>query len=261
MPRWLIGLALILQLTACTALATSPTPATQAAGLSPQSTVDEVLDALDARGRNLQDFSAAVKLTDSDNSTGDSTINLGNVILQRKGPDDARIRVAFTQKQLGNKIFKVDHQYTLDNGLLVERDYQSKHQTSQQILKPGQKLDLFKLGQGPFPLPLGQKKEDVLQLFQVQKIAPDKDDPPATVHLQLTPKPGTQFARQFKTIDVWVDTASNMPRRIQTVDVNEVTTRTTDLTDVKINSGATDEDFANPPLPDGWDIVEGPYGQ
>ncbi len=165
-----------------------------------------------------------MRLTDSDNSTGDSTINIGNVILQRKGPDDARIRVAFTQKQLGNKIFKVDHQYTLDNGLLVERDYQSKHETRQQILKPGQKLDLFKLGEGPFPLPLGQKRLDVLRLFQVQKIDPAKDDPPATVHLQLAPKPGTQFAKQFKTIDIWVDTASDMPRRIQTVDVNEVTT-------------------------------------
>jgi outer membrane lipoprotein-sorting protein len=81
------------------------------------------------------------------------------------------------------------------------------------------------------------------------------------VHLQLTPKLGTQFAKQFKTIDIWVDTASNMPRRIQTVDLNEVTTKTTDLTDVKINSGATDKDFAEPSLPDGWDVVEGPYGQ
>jgi outer membrane lipoprotein-sorting protein len=252
MQGWMIGLALLAQLTAAT---------TQPTGLSAQSTVDEVLDALDSRGRSLQDFSATVRLTDSDNTTGDSTINIGTVILQRKGQDDARIRVAFTQKQLGNKIFKVDHQYTLDNGLLVERDYQSKHQTSQQILKSGQKLDLFKLGDGPFPLPLGQKKEDVLQLFQVQKIDPAKDDPPSTVHLQLTPKPGTQFAKQFKSIDIWIDMASNMPRRIQTVDVNEVTTRTTDLTNVKINSGATDKDFANPSLPDGWDVVEGPYGQ
>ncbi len=172
-----------------------------------------------------------------------------------------RIRIVFTEKQVDNKKKPVDHEYTLDKGLLVERDYDSKHETRQQILKPGQKLDLFKLGEGPFPLPLGQKKEDVLQLFQVQKIDPAKDDPPGTVHLQLTPKPGTQFAKQFKTIDIWVDIASNMPRRIQTIDLNEVTTKTTDLTDVKINSGATDKDFAEPPLPDGWDVVEGPYGQ
>ncbi|HEX4053201.1 MAG TPA: hypothetical protein VHX86_02955 [Tepidisphaeraceae bacterium] len=229
--------------------------------MSVKSTADEILDALDARGKNLQDFSASVTLTDSDNSTGDSTINTGTVLLQRKGEDDARIRVAFTKKQLGDKIFKVDHQYTLDNGLLIERDYQAKHETRQQVLKPGQKLDLFKLGQGPFPLPLGQKREDVLKLFDVQKIDPASDDPPATVHLQLTPKAGTQFAGQFKTIDIWVDTASAMPRRIQTVDVTGTTTKTTDLTDVRINIGLSDKDFTQPPLPEGWDTVEGPYPQ
>ncbi len=253
MPKWLIGLGLILQLAVAS---------TQPAALSSRSTVDEVLDALDARGRSLQDFSAVVRLTDTDSMSGDSTINIGKVILQRKGEDDARIRIVFTEKQVGNKILPpVDHEYTLDNGQLIERDYQSKHETRQQILKPGQKLDLFKLGQGPFPLPLGQKKEDVLQIFGVQKIDPAKDDPPGTVHLQLTPKPGTPFARQFKTIDIWVETASDMPRRIQTEDVAEVTTKTTDLTNIKINGGASDRDFAEPPLPDGWDVVEGPYAQ
>jgi outer membrane lipoprotein-sorting protein len=236
-------------------------PTTRPDSLSTNSSVDEILDALDARGKSLRDFSADVKLTDSDNTTGDSTINTGVVLLQRKGEDDARIRVTFTRKQLGDKIFDVDHQYTLENGLLTERDYQAKQEIVRQVLKPGQKLDLFKLGQGPFPLPLGQKKEDVLEQFDVRKIAPAGDDPPDTVHLQLTPKADTQFAGQFKTIDVWVDLATDMPSRIQTLDVNQTTTRTTDLSDVKINVGMGDKDFAQPVLPDGWDSIREPYGQ
>jgi hypothetical protein len=73
----------------------------------------EILDALDARGKDLKNFSARSSLTDTDNSTGDSTINTGTVIFQRKGNDDARIRVAFTKQQLGDKILPtVDHQYT-----------------------------------------------------------------------------------------------------------------------------------------------------
>jgi outer membrane lipoprotein-sorting protein len=231
-------------------------PSTQSASLSPKSSVDQILDALDARGENLQDFSAKVILTDTDDSSGDSTVNTGSVVLQRKGPDDARIRVAFTKRQVGDKIFHADHQYTLDNGILDDRDYLKKHENRTQVLKPGQKLDLFKLGEGPFPLPLGQKK-----LFDVAKIDPAKDDPPGTVHVRLTPKDGTQFASRFKTIDVWVDTVTAMPRRIQTDDINQTTTRTTDLSDVKINAGATDKDFAQPPVPPDWDVVEGPYAQ
>jgi outer membrane lipoprotein-sorting protein len=234
---------------------------TQPQALSPKSSIDEILDALDARGENLKNFSAKAVLTDTDISTGDATTNTGSAILQRKGNGDARIRIAFTKQQLGDKIFTVDHQYTLDNGVLDDRDYKKKHETINRVLKPGQKLDLFKLGEGPFPLPLGQKREDVLKTFQVAKINPDPSDPPQTIHLQLTPKDGTQFAKQFKTIDIWVDTVTAMPRRIQTIDINQTTTRTTDLTDVKINGDITDKDFTQPPMPPDSDVVEGPYAQ
>ena len=110
-------------------------------------------------------------------------------------------------------------------------------------------------------MPLGQKKEDVLKLFDVAKIDPANDDPPGTVHVRLIPKDGTQFASKFKTIDVWVDIATAMPRRIQTDDINQTMTRTTDLSDVKINAGVSDKDFAQPPVPPDWDVVEGPYAQ
>jgi len=236
------------------------TPAIACAdALSAKSSVDQILDALDARGKSLQDFSASVKLTDSNDTTGDETINTGTVLLQRKGPDDARIRVVFTKKQQGDKIFTVDHEYMLDDGILTERDYQAKHETRQRVLKPAEKLDLFKLGQGPFPLPLGQSRQDVLAQFSVQKIAPASDDPPGTVHLQLTPDPNSRFAADFRTIDIWVDLAGAMPRRIQTLDLNQTTTRTTDLTDVKINTGLSDKDFALTPVSDGWDVVDQPY--
>jgi outer membrane lipoprotein-sorting protein len=235
-------------------------PSTRAS-LTTKSSVDEILDALDARGNNLQDFSAKVKLSDTDESSGDSTINTGTVVLQRVGEDDARIRVAFDKRQVGNAIKDVNHVYTLDKGVLDERDYPKKTETQMRVLKSGQKLDLFKLGEGPFPLPIGQKKDDVLKSFDVVKVDPAADDPPNTVHLKLTPKDGTPLARKFKTIDVWVDTNGAMPRRIQTEDLNQTTTRTTDLTDVKINGGAGDKDFSQPPVPKDWDVVVEPYGQ
>jgi outer membrane lipoprotein-sorting protein len=252
--RWMVLLSL--GLFGCVVAA----PATQAS-LSTKSSVDEVLDALDARGKDLHDFSAKVKLSDTDETSGDSRMNTGAVILQRIGDDDARIRVAFDKLQIGNAIKDVNHVYTLDKGILDERDYLKKTETRMQVLKPGQKLDLFKLGEGPFPLPIGQKKEDVHNSFNVVKVDPATDDPPGTVHLRLTPKAGTDLARKFKTIDVWVDTAGAMPRRIQTEDLNQTTTRRTDLTDVKINGGAGDKDFQQPPVPKDWDVVVEPFAQ
>jgi outer membrane lipoprotein-sorting protein len=236
-------------------------PATQPQALSQKSTVDEILDALDARGKDLQDFSAKVVLTAMDNSSGEMRINTGTTIFQRKGADDARIRVTFIQQQVDDKILSADHQYILDNGILDDRDYKKKRENILHVLKPGEKLDLFKLGQGPFPLPLGQKKEDVHALFQVDKIDPDPADPPKTVHLRLTPKEKTTFAKTYHTIDIWVDTATGMPSRIQTVDLSQSTTKTADLLDVKLNTGIGDKDFVQPPMPPDSDIAEGPSPQ
>jgi outer membrane lipoprotein-sorting protein len=231
--------------------------ATQPVTLSTKSSLDDVLDALDARGQNLQDFTADIKLSDSDNVQGNTTASIGTVVFQRKPNGDARIRVHFTLRQDDNgQTTRHEHDYSLENGVLVERQYEEKKQINRRVLKPGQKLDLFKLGQGPFPLPLGQKKEDVEELFDAKKIDPAPGDPPGTVHVQLTPKPDSQFARDFSVIDIWVDDQTNMPARIQTVDANNTATKTTDLTHIRLNTGVSDPQFAAPPLPSGSDIID-----
>ena len=96
----------------------------------------------------------------------------------------------------------------------------------------------------------------------MKKAAPAKDDPPGTVHVQLTPKPGTQFARKFDVIDVWVDLKTNMPARIDTPQGE--TFRTTELKNFTVNPEPplTDKDFALPPIKEGeWDVHEEPFNE
>ncbi len=226
----------------------------QPPALTPASRLDDILDALDARGENMKDFVASVKLTDKDEGTGNSSEVVGKVFFQRKSDGDGRINVIFNQKIEDEKIRPENHQYVLDGGWLIERDYLKKIETRLQVREAGEKMDPMKLGEGPFPLPIGQKKEDVRKLFDVQKIDSSKDDPPGTIHIQLTPRPGTQFAPKFKTIDVWVDPADAMPRKIQTIDTNPVSARSkaTDLTDVKINPGLGDKDFGEEDISGDW---------
>jgi len=264
---WIVTLA-VLGSVGAIALAESPpasqaqdSAANQAAQMPANATVDQVLDAMDARGQNLTDFSAKVKLTNSDASTGDSVINDGTVQFQKKPDGDVRIRVAFDKQQTGDEIDEVDHVYVLDSGWLVERDAKAKKEIRRQVKKPGEKIDPFKLGEGPFPLPIGQKKEDVKKLFTVTLIPPAKDDPTNTLHLLLVPIAGTDYDGKFKTIDLWVDRTSAMPVRIKTIDSTETTVKQTDLSDVKTNSGIDDAIFNVGPLPGGWDQVIEPYGQ
>jgi outer membrane lipoprotein-sorting protein len=223
-------------------------------GLSQQSSVDEILDALDARGQNLDSFVAIVKLSETDTTTGDATTRSGKVWYQ--AGDQARIHVVFDTKNANGKIIDEKIEYLLKGSDLIDRTYRTKTQVTRHVLKPGEKMNLLKLGEGPFPLPIGQKKEDVHAMFEVKKIDAAKDEPADTVHIQLTPKENTRFSKRFSQIDVWVNLNDHMPSRIETLDPNQSTTRTTDLSDIQVNSKLTDDDFALPKLVGEWQQIE-----
>ena len=230
------------------------------AQVAPDPAVDPVLDALNTRGKNLQDFTGDVVLTESDAITGAETQRIGKVWFQRLPNGDARIRVSFDRKKLSNKELKQRIEYKLENGKLIDQNFDTKLQVTRQVLKPGQKLDPLKLGEGPFPLPIGQDREEVLKNFNVKKIAPAKDDPAGTTHLSLKPLAGTRFARKFSSIDVFVG-SDQFPARIETVDKDGVSVRTTDLTNIKINTGLKDADFSLPEPGKDWGVRDEGLGE
>jgi hypothetical protein len=236
----------------------APAPARATDGLTAESPVDAILDALDARGKGLDDFTADVRLGESDPVTALDTTRIGTVKYQRQGQGDARLRVKFDKKETDRGLKPEELEYLLEDGWLTDRDYRSKVQVRRQVVAPGQKLDLLKLGEGPFPLPLGQAREDVHAQFEVTKQPPGDGAPPNTVHVRLVPKPRTQFAEKFASIDVWVDLKSQMPRRIVTVDATGGAVRTTDLENLKVNTGLRDADFELKPVQN-WQLQEEPY--
>ena len=109
---------------------------------------------------------------------------------------------------------------------------------------------------------IGYMHRGVEKLFEVTKIpAAPKTDPADSVHVRLTPRPDTQFAKKFKAIDVWVDTKTEMPKRIRTLDVNETTQRTTDLDVKSINAGLKDADFSLDETGADWNRRSEPYAE
>jgi outer membrane lipoprotein-sorting protein len=243
----------------------TPALADEAAVLTVDSKLDAVLDALNSRGQNLKDFSADVALHTTDNRTGGDTAQLGVVIFQNRNNGDSRIKVSFDRKEIDNgndaKITQKQRlDYVLQDGWLTDRDYQKKLEVRRQVLQPGQKMNLLKLGEGPFPLPIGQDKNDVKKQFDASKVEVTKDDPKDTVHIRLVPKPGSQFEKRFQQIDVFVDTKTSMPARIDTVDKAGTTLSTTELKNVKLNTGVKDDAFTLPNIQnDGWNRREEPF--
>ena len=218
--------------------------------------LDQVLQELDTTGKNLKEFSARVKLVEIDNALGNETDRVGSVQFQKTPDGSARIHVIFDMRidpQTRKGFPKDKVEYFLDGQWLIDRNYLTKTEVKRQVLKPGQKMDLFKLGEGPFPLPIGQTPEDVRKAFDIKQIPPAKDDPADTIHLQLIPKANTELARKFNSLDVWVNQKSHMPVRVDTT--QKQTTRSTELKDIVVNppGGLPASDFQLPNIDnDNW---------
>lgn len=244
------------------AATTVAAPAASAGVLPADASVDQTLDALDAIGRDLKSFTAIVKLAEEDVIAQDTVVRTGTFVYQALGAGDSRLRVTFDTRIQDGASQPQKIEYLLDKGWLIDRNYARKIEVNRQMLRPGEKVNLLKLGEGPFPLPIGQKKEDVHKQFEVKRIELAQGELKDTIHLQLTPLPGTRFERDFATIEVWVDQNSHMPVRIETEDKNVTTVRTTDLSDVKVGVQLGDGDFKLPEIPaNEWQRRDEPFAK
>ncbi len=220
--------------------------------LSADADVPKVLDALQKAGADLKNFGAKVDMADNDPVTGEKTVRKGDVWYQRRAGDNDRMRVELPVVVRDKKIYRDEKiEYKLEDGWLWDRTYKNKTEVKRQVLKPGEKINVLKLGEGPLPLPIGQDPAEVQKQFTVTKVASVKEDPAATVHVKLVPtETNQQFKGKFKSIDVFVDEKSGFPSRIDTVDPSGAKKSTT-LTDLKVNDPAmSDKVFDLPEIKD-----------
>ncbi len=227
--------------------------------LDAKSSIDNVLDALHDSGRSLKTLTATLKTTDTDTNMGTDTFHNGQLAMRIKPGGDAQLHLILKDRQFGTQKPVADRkEYVLDNGWVTDRDFTTSKESRRQISRPGQKVDVFQLGKGPIPLPIGQDKTEVKARFDVTITPPDKDDPANAIHLALTPKPNTEYSDKYKVIDVWVDSKTRMPARVATLDQKGSIEKTFDLTDLKINPEIPDAEFRLPPLDPAWQSHDEP---
>lgn len=228
--------------------------------LNEQSSVDQILDALDMRGDTMKDFRAGVVYTEEDNDTALFTTRTGQVRFARQADGQAKMYVEFKDRSVNERRAVPERAiFLLDPPWLIERDFRGRKEIRRKVIREGETINLLKLGEGPFPLPLGQDRQDVYAEFEVEKVAADEGDPQGSLHIRLTPKPGRQFHRRYARVDVWVDMTSHMPVRVAIEDRNGAKTRTTELSEIQVNAGLQEGDFTLPPIPEGWTREEGAY--
>jgi hypothetical protein len=179
--------------------------------------VDAALRAIECAGADLRAFTATVAYRKDDALLGSAELRTGSLVYESLEKQPTRLAVDFDVRVVNLRRRAESKRLIFDGSWLVECDEASKQFIKRQIVAPGDTADPMRLG-GPFPLPIGQKRADVLKRFSVQDLAgpPDtfvapKPDDVNLIGLRLTPREGTVEAKDWSTIDLWYDAETWMP--------------------------------------------------
>jgi len=213
-------------------------PASQPA-IDPQ--VDRILTRLE--DKDVRDLRAKVRWELEYVIEEEPTIKFGEIWYQKADPVP-RFRVRFTRKIIGDRATSRIEDHFFDGQWYVQVEEQTRTITRRQIRCPGDDYNPYRLGEGTFPTPFGQRKADILREFQVERVPPAPSDPRDTDHLRLTPRPLSRLADEYARIDFWVARSgeiAGLPIRVRaaklagTGEVNHYLTIT--FSRVELNTG------------------------
>ena len=191
-------------------------PATQTQVQAAPDRVDEFLTELEKTGATIDTLSGGLSLEKYDALVEESERRFGRVVVDKK---DGKRRFAIYFEEFvdgsGRSDRSVDH-WIYSDGWLCEQDHRNKSFTKRQIVAPGDSFDPLALGEGPIPIPIGQKKAEVLARFEVSEAEVPVDIPllgsmKNVAGLKLVPKAGTPMAKETAAIELFYDRTSLAP--------------------------------------------------
>lgn len=239
----------------------------------------ELLIALEKADRDIRTFSSQIRYTRLFEVQNDMQQRGGMLYFRTDPPAGAHsverpaqrrrwVSVQFDELIAGQRRDKQEQLFVFDGEWLVEKDAAQKQFTKRRMARPGQVFDPLRVGEGPFFVPIGQRRED-MELFFTATLRPpgeglsDEFDPDRDklykslasklqgyIQLELIPRPNLKQVEDFTLIRVWYDPETLLPRASLSVDP---------LGDVDIfELFKTDVNEAKGPLPDGVFSVEAP---
>lgn len=183
---------------------------------SGDSKVDAILDRLEEKGAAIKGLRCKLDyqyvIVDPVESR---QIKEGDLFFAR-GEPNSKFLVHFTKKIADGIVQESGEYFAFDGRWLVERNDRAKKIIKREIAREGEKTDPFRIGKGPFPLPFGQKRTDILRNFKTTLEPFTLGDPIQSQHLKCVPIPNTELASRYARVDIFVDKRTELPVRIVT---------------------------------------------
>jgi hypothetical protein len=198
-----------------------------------------LLDALEDAGERIKSLQAGVHHRKFFAIQSDEQERRGTLYFKAVSPSDPLsaadgappkrcFAVTFDQLRVGDRLERMEQRFIFDGQWLVEKIPGEKQFTKRQVVPPGETVDPLKIGEGPFPVPIGQKKAAILDRFRAE-LAPAREglddenlaafaEARGLVQLVLTPREGTSEADDFELVRIWYEPDGRMlPRIAKTV--------------------------------------------
>jgi outer membrane lipoprotein-sorting protein len=230
---------------------------------------DELLDRLEHGHADLRDFQADIYYLKWDNVLERDEIRTGEVLYQVQPGGSKRFAILLKKLYVRNRAREHRKHYVFDGSWLVEIDHESKMFIKRQIVPPDKEFDPLKLGEGPFPLPVGQPKDEVLARFKVRRVHEPDDKTLAkrlagrpVDGLRLVPRPGTPPAEEFLHAELFYDRESLLPIGVSVTEING-DRKMVVLSKLKRNAGVDEKKLSieEPDARDGWRIDIEPWAE
>jgi hypothetical protein len=244
----------------------------------------DLLGALEKADEGLDQFRAQIRYDRVLDLEGESQLRMGELFFDRvKGPTGKPVRrfaVRFDSFQVGTAERKEQRFHVFDGTWYADKMPDEKKINRKEVVGPGQSFDPMKLGEGPMPIPIGQKKDDILARYDAQ-LLPASDGLSAadetlnaflagTVQVRLVPKAGAAPGGDaFEEIRLWYrgkrpeqmtpgDKPSDrlLPRAARTVSVNKDIS-IVQLINIAVNPDPKiDASIMDTSAPAGWEVTE-----
>jgi len=282
--RSILTAGLLTTLAACAVAQDGRQPGEQAA--EPQAanaapvidSADALLDALETADAGLRTLTATIRYTRIFALAGDRQVRTGELAFatddrDMDGDAERMFSIRFSQLIVGDRVENETKDYIFDGSWLVERLPEEKLFAKRQVAPPGSDVDPLRIGEGPLPIPIGQKKSDILERFDAEMVDPADglrspalvdfvSAGPGTYQLRLVPKPEAADAVEFTEVRLWYKRDSLLPWLAVTQDIDGDESFV-QLVDLKINNDApvAPQLFSVEPPADaeGWDVRIEPW--
>lgn len=232
---------------------------------------EALLDALESADAGIENLTARIHYRKFFAIQSDEQERRGRLYFKTTRGDEEsapvrRFAVTFDELIVAGRRETTEQHYAFDGQWVIEKTPEDKQFTKRQVVPPGESFDPLKIGEGPFPVPIGQKKADILSRFQavLTPIGEGLEDPTLVafsehhglVQLLLTPRAGTVESGDFESVRIWYEPGGHMlPRIAKTVtpvgDESLVV-----LLDPRVNGVIEDGVFDTtiPPADEGWHV-------